>query len=334
LSPVLAASQQQRIGLGVVLVLVFGWLVFLITTARRTREPGAELVEAPNRRPYYDDEGLEGTRLTKYLWWAFAMLTISAIGLPVYWLHEPYRQKGAGFDRGAKYFEDTSIKRGEEAFQATPGNPPTPREPHYGCETCHGVEGVGGSALYTLSDPSKPDAPARQVQWTAPPLNTALLRYRPEEIKTIITYGRAGTPMPPWGVLGGGALNDQQIEDLISYIGSIQLNPKTVKAEAVKQYGTDGPKLFDAYCARCHTQGFSYGEPGVQGGGAYGPNLTGGSTVRQFPDIVKHVDWVAATAKFGAGYGVRGISKGVMPHFEDMLMPEQIKAIVDYERGL
>jgi mono/diheme cytochrome c family protein len=31
---------------------------------------------------------------------------------------------------------------------------------------------------------------------------------------------------------------------------------------------------------------------------------------------------------------VRGISKGVMPHFEDMLSPEQIRAIVDYERSL
>lgn len=334
MSALLAASQQQRIGLAVVLILVFGWLAYLISTARRTREPGSEMVEAPNRRPYYDDEGLEGRRLTKYLWWAFAMLAISAIGLPVYWLREPFRQQGAGFDRGTKYFENKAVQRGEEAFQASPGNPPTPREPHYGCETCHGVEGVGGSALYTITDPVDPNVPPRQVQWAAPPLNTALLRYRPEELKNIIVYGRAGTPMPPWGVAGGGALNDQQVDELIAYIAHIQLDPSEVKADAMEQYGTDGPKLFDAYCARCHTQGHSYGEPGVQGGGAFGPTLTGGSTLRQFPDVETHLEWVSETAKFGEGYGVRGVSKGAMPFFGNMLTPEQIKAVVDYERGL
>ena len=43
---------------------------------------------------------------------------------------------------------------------------------------------------------------------------------------------------------------------------------------------------------------------------------------------------MAKTAEIGELYGVRGISKGVMPHFENMLTPEQIQAIVDYERGL
>ena len=42
----------------------------------------------------------------------------------MYWLREPFRQKGAGFDRGTAYFEDRAVKRGEELFQASPGNPP------------------------------------------------------------------------------------------------------------------------------------------------------------------------------------------------------------------
>ena len=119
---------------------------------------GGELVHAPNRKVYFEDEGLETHRLTKYLWWAFAMLAISAVGLPVYWLREPFRQKGAGFDRGTQYFADRAVKRGEELFQVAPGNPPTPREPHFGCEACHGVEGVGGVAPFTLTDPVDPTA--------------------------------------------------------------------------------------------------------------------------------------------------------------------------------
>jgi mono/diheme cytochrome c family protein len=329
-----AASQQRRIGLWVVVIMTMGWVVYLISSTRRTYEPGAELEVAPNRKRYFDDDVMEGPRLTKYLWWAFATLAIAAVGLPVYWLREPFRQRGGGLNRGVKYFDEEAVARGKREFQASPGNPPTPREPHYGCETCHGVGGVGGVATYTLSDEAHPEAPPRQVKWAAPALNTVLVRFRPEEVRFIITYGRAGTPMPGWGVAGGGALNDQQIDDLIAYLGSIQLDSAKVKDEAKQQYGTDGAKLFDAYCARCHTQGWSYGEAGEIGGGAFGPSINHRATLRQFPTPELQVEWVAKTAEIGKQYGIRGISKGVMPHFEDMLSPEQIQAIVDYERGL
>jgi len=331
---VLAASQQRRIGVWVVVVMIAAWVLYLISSTRRTYVPGEELEVAPNRKRYFDDDLMEGPRLTKYLWWAFATLAIVAVGLPAYWLREPFRQRGKGLARGVGYFDEESVARGRRYFQVTPGDPPTPREPHYGCENCHGVNGVGGVASYTLTDPAHPDEPPKQVQWVAPALNTALLRYRPSEVLFILTYGRAGTPMPAWGVAGGGALNDQQLEDLIAYIGSIQLDPNKVKAEALATYGVDGAKLFDAYCARCHTQGYSYGTPGVTGGGAFGPAINNGATLRQFPTVDLQIEWVAKTAEVGKQYGVRGISKGVMPHFENMLSPEQIQAIVDYERGL
>ncbi len=330
---VLAASQQG-IAIGVVLVMVAGWVVYLAGTARRTYVPGAELTEAPNRKAYYADAELEGPRLTRYLWWALATLAISAVGLPLYWLREPFRQLGAGFDRGTQYFEDTAVKRGEELFQEFPGNPPTPREPHFGCEQCHGVEGIGGSASYTLVDPTNPDAPPRQVTWVAPALNTVMLRYRPEEVRNILVYGRAGTPMPAWGIEGGGPMNRQQIDDLIAYLDHIKLDPDEVKEKAMAEYGTDGQKLFEGYCARCHTAGASFGDPAEPGGGAFGPALTGGATLRQFPTVDSQVEWVAKTAEYGELFGQRGVSEGVMPHFENELTPEQIEAIVEYERGL
>ena len=328
------AVSQRTIGLAVVLVMTVGWVIYLFGTARRTNVPGAEIEEAPNRKQYFGDDELETSRLTKYLWWAFAMLTVSAVGLPAYWLREPFRQKGAGFDRGEAYFEDRAVERGRELFQTSPGDPPTPREPHFGCEGCHGVEGIGGVASYTLVDPAKPDAPPRQVQWTAPALNTVMLRFRPEEVHNILVYGRAGTPMPAWGIAGGGPMNDQQINDLIAYLTHIARDSKKVQAESLQKTGTDGKAIFDAHCARCHTLGFSYGEPAVQGGGAFGPSLVGGSTLRQFPTVQQHVEWVAKTAEYGKQYGQRGISKGVMPFFENTLTPEQIRAVVEYERTL
>ncbi|HEX2118804.1 MAG TPA: c-type cytochrome [Acidimicrobiales bacterium] len=334
MTSLLAVSSQQRIGLAVVLVMLVGWVIYLLGAARRTYQPGAELTTAPNRKPYFPDEGLEGPRLTKYLWWAFALLAISAIGLPIYWVREPFRQQGAGLDRGTAYFEEEAIKRGEWYFETSPGDPPTPREPHYGCENCHGKEGIGGVAAYTLTDPANPDALPQQVQWNAPALNTVMLRFRPEEVRQILVYGRAGTPMPAWGVEGGGALNDQQIEDLIAYLQHITLDPDEVKADNLERYGTDGAQLFEAFCARCHTQGASYGQPGLQGGGAFGPDLTGGATLRQFPTVEQHITWVAETAEFGEQYGQRGQASGRMPFFQNMLTEEQIRAVVEYERTL
>ncbi len=330
----LAAISQRRVAAIVVLLLLLGWVLYLISTARRTYVPGSEVEVAPNRKQYYADEALEGPRLTRYLWWAFACLAILAVGLPAYWMREPFRQQGAGFDRGIAYFENKAIQRGEELFQTSPGDPPTPREPHFGCEACHGKEGVGGVASYTLTDPSNPDGPTKQVQWAAPPLNTVMLRFRPDEVKTILVYGRPNTPMPAWGLDGGGPMNDQQINDLIAYLTHIARDPEEVKAENLARFGTDGQRLFEGFCARCHTQGFAYGEPGLPGGGAYGPALTAGATLRQFPTPDLHFEWVAETAEFGEAYGVRGISSGRMPFFGNELTPEQIQAIVDYERSL
>lgn len=111
---------------------------------------------------------------------------------------------------------------------------------------------------------------------------------------------------------------------------------------------SEGAILFRLNCARCHTKNWSVTSPniaplypwmlpGPQGGGAYGPNLTDGATVRQFPGMSGPDDqwgFVASGVERGRSYGIRGISSGRMPHFADVLTDEQIQAIVDYERGL
>ncbi|HMC53475.1 MAG TPA: cytochrome c, partial [Acidimicrobiales bacterium] len=211
---------------------------------------------------------------------------------------------------------------------------------------CHGSAGQGGAARFTLTstDPSKPP---RTVSWKAPALNTVLLRYTPEAVTTIITYGRANTPMPAWGVAGGGAMNDQQIQDLVTYLKTIQLKPDEARKQTAQE-GLNGAQLFDANCSRCHTQGWSYGESGVIGGGAYGPDLTGGAESRQFPSANDQIDFITNGVAFGKAYGTRGIGitciavqnnpctspGGGMPFFGGILGPDQIAAIVAYERGL
>ena len=58
-----------------------------------------------------------------------------------------------------------------------------------------------------------------------------LLRFSAEELREILVYGRPGTPMPAWGAEGGGPLTTQQIDELIAYVGSIQLTADEANAE-------------------------------------------------------------------------------------------------------
>ncbi|HLY84356.1 MAG TPA: c-type cytochrome [Acidimicrobiales bacterium] len=342
----LAVSTPQKLGMVFAVAFVVGWAIFIVAHLKRGGvAPGAEIELAPNRKPYYDDEQLEGLKLERVLTMALILIIILAVGLPLYWLGEPRRQKGA-----VKYFDKKAVAAGFLLFQPTD----TPLPPHpkdnaipFGCAKCHGNVGQGGSTTYVLTT----GGTVRTVTWDVPALNTVLLRYTPDTVRTIITYGRANTPMPPWGVAGGGAMNDQQIDDLVAYLQSIQLTPAQAKDLAAK-YGTNGKSLFDAYCARCHTKGYSYGEPTVSGGGAFGPNLTNGVELRQFLAATDQVAFVTAGAEFGKQYGTRGIGEmapanrvdpetagaagagGGMPYFSQVLTPEQIQAIVDYERGL
>ena len=112
-----------------------------------------------------------------------------------------------------------------------------------------------------------------------------------------------------------------------------------------EEYLTYGELLFTnradsgAYgCARCHTAGWSFegasdfdlngdplttfvnddGEevPGyVQGGGWFGPNLGGGTTISQFPQETTQQTFIAVGSELGVQYGLAGQGSGQMPGF-------------------
>jgi mono/diheme cytochrome c family protein len=267
---------------------------------------------------------------------------------------------------------------------------------------------VGGVAPYTLTTDDGDFIDA--VEWKVPALNTVLMRYTREEVEFVLNYGRRNTPMPAWGLPGGGPMTEQQVQTVIDYLETIQLPEEEVRDEVraglVDAYvsrvteaddATDlddaalegladearvrveerldenvfdldldevwtsaelGEALFNLEgsagtfsCARCHTKGWSYGQPETSGGGFLGPNLTNKATIRQFPTFQSHVAFIVEGATKGEPYGSGGNSgNGQMPSFgfnpnaedEDstllpeqfMLTIEQIEAIVEYERGL
>lgn len=97
-----------------------------------------------------------------------------------------------------------------------------------------------------------------------------------------------------------------------------------------------GVGLFNAYCARCHTGGYSAGPSFEQGAGsgAWGPSLIDGRSVMQFPDPVGQVDFVEIGSENGVRYGINGLGSGRMPGFGQVLSADDIELIVKYERTL
>ncbi len=190
------------------------YLIAAVLSPKKTRD---EEQTPANLTPFYKDEDLEGRRLERVQGWALLFATVIAIALPIYWLREPQRQH-----ESKHYFDKNSVQRGAVLF-ARPGTPDYNAAVSKQCANCHGDEGQGGTA------------PARingvQVSWKAPPLNSELLRFTPDEVTQIITYGRPGTPMQGWGVNGGGPLNDQSIQDLVAFINSLQITPQKSQAQ-------------------------------------------------------------------------------------------------------
>lgn len=329
----LFGSTQASLSVAFVVALILGWAAFMLLSVKKSGERvGDEAATAPNRRPYFDDEALEGPRLERAQKGAIAMLLVVVIGVPIYWLKEPNRQVGA-----VEGFTTRAAHRGFVLFQPSSSSVPEGNIGHFGCGGCHGVEGEGGVTQFALTNP---DGSSRAVQWAAPRLDTILSRFSEEEVNSIITYGRANTPMPAWGTAGGGPMNEQQVTDIIEYLKTIQLSKKEWQEAMAADFEAkgldmaDGADLFGEFCSRCHTKGWSYGEPAAPGTGAFGFNLTNGSTLLQFPDITKHIEFVTLGSDNQKAYGARGVGSGRMPGFGQTLSEAQIRAIVEYERSL
>jgi Cytochrome C oxidase, cbb3-type, subunit III len=273
---VLAASTVTVVGAVIASIILIGFVIYVAVNIRSGRaEAGSEIELAPNRKPYLDDEELETSKLDRTLRWALISLVIVGVGLPLYWLNEPSRMSGA-----VEGFDDKFVSRGEEIY--TEGSQ---------CENCHGPDGTGGQAPFTITDTD--NRFVAQVNWRAPALNTVLLRYSRDEVTFVINYGRPFSPMPGWGAsVNKGPLNEQQISNVVDYLESIQLSPEEAQREAqvalaeklgLIQEGESDDEVIDAAlgqidyqdpetgkalfnlevaggayaCARCHTRGWS-----------------------------------------------------------------------------
>lgn len=338
-------------------VVLVGWIVYAALNMRSSRaEIGSEIELAANRKQYLSDEELEGKRLELVQVLGVLMLIVIVIGLPAYWIFEPSRMAGA--DRAQ---EELFVDWGASLFAST-------EDGGFNCAGCHGgMNGVGGAAPFNITDPLT--GSVSSVNWVSPAVNTIFYRFDESEVRFILQYGRPFSPMSPWGLEGGGPMNFQQIDTLIAYMRSIQIpregcgpgeeDPLTcptgnlpasiqndidtlaLQSVANGKYSSYGEALYNLdlasgafSCARCHTQGWSYGDPGVAGQGAFGRNLTGGSSNSTFANEAEMITFLKQGSQLGARYGIQGQGSGRMPGFGNMLTDQQIRAVVEYVRSL
>ena len=340
----MVAALTTNVAWLVLAAIVVAWVIYAAFNIRGSRrEYGSEIELAANRKPYYDDEVLEGKKLERTQLLGLAFLAVITISLPLYWVFEPSRQSNAEFGWTKRF-----ASWGGKLFDVTANG-------GFNCAGCHGgMKANGGNAPFAVTDPKTGEVKA--VSWKAPALNTVYQRFSESEVRFILEYGRPFSPMSPWGTIGGGPMNEQQIQTLLDYMKSIQIPLEDGKMPKAKQeeiqaeaerlvksgaYKSVGEALFNLdidggahSCARCHTKGWSYGDAQITGGGAFGPNLTGGSTVRQFPSQDEMIAFIKAGSELGKKYGEQGQGSGRMPGFGQTYTDDQIKAIVEYVRGL
>ena len=178
----------------------------------------------------------------------------------------------------------------------------------------------------------------QQIDWLVAYIKS--IQIKPEDCKSAKTFdikrgaqfgNRDNNPADP-SICDGGKVPASISDEL----------QKSAEADVkAGKYKTIGEALFNSSykagsfsCARCHTRGWSYGDPKQTGGGALGPNLTGGSVNRQCVTKEQLTAFLRIGSHYGAKYCENGQGSGRMPGFGGILTDQQLEAIVDYVRGL
>ncbi|GBE25820.1 cytochrome c6 [bacterium BMS3Bbin02] len=203
-------TGPPNVGIGAILLLVaaavfIAWVAWLWIAARPS-SGGEE--PALNLQPYISDEELENGRLNRVLRAAMVSAAVLALVLPIYYVNEPGRQVKA-----AEALQERDVEEGARWFT------------EFSCAVCHAANGAGGGASF-IEGRSGLD-----VSWAAPSLNDIFYRFDEIEIQNIIIHGRQGTPMPPNGIAGGGAMTWQEVEQVMAYIKSFEISQGDVLRE-------------------------------------------------------------------------------------------------------
>ena len=206
----LGLSQAQGIVLavgGAIFVAIAGAILVLRGRARQE-------ADIPNAmRPGPSDPDLETPLLQKLQGWGVVLVLFFVIWMPAVWLLEPEQNLDQEQD-----LTDDAIARGAAAVELfTEEN-----QGGVGCVQCHGPTLEGSLILNTLTPDDPNDVvptPNLRTVCGGPFTNHPLI-YGLRDIYTTIDQGRG--LMPSWSIRYAGALGDQQVNDIVNYLVSIQ----------------------------------------------------------------------------------------------------------------
>jgi mono/diheme cytochrome c family protein len=286
----------------VVALVGFGVAYFVVGPGKDRRGPKRHGDIPLAMRPYHSDEELETTGMERAMAWGVAFAVFSALFLPLYWVIEPTRIA----DRNEEFY-NADVAKGRDLFQGA-------------CASCHGVNLEGGSA-------PNPD-PEIAAPWPAPALNNIVARYEDSEIVEdpyeliIMTLenGRAGTPMPAFGVGAGGQYSDNELNQIATYILSVQTG-EVSQPDAQAFVGRSGEDLFADNCARCH---------GAEAQGVVGPNLQNVFERYGVDPDAEDTEQARAVVRQAIVQGRMVPGKAPMPSFRQVLSDDAIDAIIDH----
>ena len=169
-----------------------------------------EAADIPNAmRPGPSDPDLETPLLHKLQGWGVLLVLFFVVWVPAVWLLEPSNNL-----EQEEALLTESIRRGSHEVELfTEEN-----QAGVGCVQCHGSTLEGSRILNTESQTVIPTPNLTTV--CGGPYTGHPLIYGMRDIVTTIEQGRG--QMPSWSIRYEGALGDQQINDLLNYIVSIQ----------------------------------------------------------------------------------------------------------------
>jgi len=221
----LATSSTAGIvllALGAVLVLTAGTALYL---RGRTTERGADI--PPIMRPGPSDAALETPLLQKLMGWSVVLVAFFALWIPYTWLREPSTNVKQEQD-----LKTDAIARGQAATQLYSED----NQLGVGCMRCHGPELRGGVIAFGDGYAYPPNLTTICAGLFASPPHSQIASI--DDIYQVIEQGR--NAMPSWSIRYQGALDDQQINDIVNYLvymssknvpynDNICVNPDAVK---------------------------------------------------------------------------------------------------------
>lgn len=193
--------------LGVIFVVAAGSA--LVLRGRVGREPPPDI--PPAMQPGPSDPALETPLLQKLQGWGVVLVAFFVIWIPFNWLMEPSTNL-----RQEQDLKTAAIQRGAKAVQLYGET----NQLGVGCVRCHGPQLKGSVVPYQGSYVPTPNL---TTVCGGPSTNHPSIKSL-ADIYTVIQQGRSD--MPSWSIRYQGALDDQQINDIVNYL--VWLSSKNV----------------------------------------------------------------------------------------------------------